>query len=326
MTLTVTQEGFDEIWADWESLLSECAKPTVFQTPLWHRAWWDEEETGQAELRLVSIRENGTLVCVAPLMYRDDTLMSLGDPDLWDYQTFVTAPGRESELYQELFDYLVEQPWDKMELSSLPEGSHSLELIPDMARSRGYSVDVSEQDVSPGLPLPSTWDDYLAGLSKKGRHELRRKFRRLENNGTYKVYSVDGASSLDGSLDDFFRMMRDSRQDKAMFLTPKREQFFRHMAEEMARADVLRLFFMEVSGERVASVMCFDYGQVRFLYNAGYNPEYASLSVGLLLKSTCLRQAIEQDMEYFDFLRGDERYKYELGAQVVRVHRLVIQR
>ncbi len=325
MTLTVAQEGFDEIWADWESLLSECSQPTVFQTPLWHRAWWDEEE-GEAELRLVAIRDSGVLVGVAPLMYRDDTLMSLGDPDLWDYQTFVTARGRESELYQELFDYLAEQPWNKMELSSLPEGSPSLELIPEMARSKGYSVDVSEQDVSPGLPLPSSWDDYLAGLSKKGRHELRRKFRRLENNGTYEVYSVDGALSLDGSLDDFFRMMRDSRQDKAMFLTPKREQFFRHMAEEMARADVLRLFFMEVSGERVASVMCFDYGQVRFLYNAGYNPEYAPLSVGLLLKSTCLQQAIEQDMGYFDFLRGDERYKYELGAQVVQVYRMVVQR
>ena len=326
MTLTVTQEGFNEIWTDWESLLSECAKPTVFETPLWHRAWWDEEEDGQTELRLMAIRDNGTLVGVAPLMCRDDTLMSLGDPDLWDYQTFVTADGRESELYQVLFDYLVEQPWHKMELSSLPEGSPSIDLIPEMARSKGYSVDVSDQDVSPGLPLPSSWDDYMAGLSKKSRHELRRKFRRLENNGTYKVYSVNGESSLNGSLDDFFRMMRESRQDKAIFLTPKREQFFRHMAEEMAHADVLRLFFMEVSGERVASAMCFDYGQVRFLYNAGYNPEYAPLSVGLLLKTTCLQQAIEQDMDYFDFLRGDERYKYELGAQVVRVHRLVVQR
>ncbi|MCH7705777.1 MAG: hypothetical protein IIB33_01870, partial [Chloroflexi bacterium] len=168
MTLTVAQEGFDEVWSDWESLLSDCAKPTVCPTPLWHRVWWEEE--GQAELRLVAIRDNGILVGVAPLMYRDDTLMSLGDPDLWDYQTFVTAQGRESELYKELFDYLAEQPWHKMELSSLPEGSPSLELIPDMARSRGYSVDVSEQDVSPGLPLPSSWDDYLAGLSKQGRH------------------------------------------------------------------------------------------------------------------------------------------------------------
>ena len=31
--------------------------------------------------------------------------------------------------------------------------------------------------------LPATWDEYLGTLSKKDRHELRRKLRRLESGG-----------------------------------------------------------------------------------------------------------------------------------------------
>ena len=111
-----------------------------------------------------------------------------------------------------------------------------------------------------------------------------------------------------------------------MFLTADRERFFKQMVDKLARANVVKLFFMEISGVRVASALCFDFGNVRYLYNSGYNPDYASLSVGLLLKAMCLRQAIEEEMTYFDFLRGDEPYKYDLGAKDVPLFGLVVQR
>ena len=325
MTFRVALEEFGELWGDWEALLIESPTAAVFQTPLWHHLWW-QELGGQAELRLTTLREEDKLVGVAPLMYRDDTLMFVGDPDLWDYHDVVAARGRDADLFPALFDSLLQQTWSRMDLRSLPEYSSVLSHLPELARAHQFAIDVTQEDVSPGLPLPSTWDDYLAGLSKKDRHELRRKLRRLERQGPYHYYSVNGASSLAGALDDFFTLMRDSRQDKAMFLTPERERFFRRMADELARADVLKLFFMELSGKRVASALCFDYGQTRFLYNSGFHPDYGSLSVGLLLKALCLREAIENGKLYFDFLRGSEPYKYDLGASDVKLYRLEIQR
>ena len=325
MTLRVTQEEFSQLWADWEVLLSRCDLPTVFQTPLWHRTWW-QEMAGQAELRLTTVRDNGTLVGIAPLMYQDDTVMFLGDTDLWDYHDFVVAPDRDADFYPALFGSLEQQPWRQLQFSSLPQDSSVLAYLPDLARSHGYKPEVTQEDVSPGVVLPATWDEYLTDLSKKDRHELRRKLRKLERQATYQWYGVDGDSSLETALADFFALMRDSRQDKAIFLTPERELFFRHMAKEMARTGVLKLYFMEIGGERVAGALCFDYGQTRFLYNSGYNPEYGTLSVGLLLKALCLRQAIEEGKRYFDFLRGDEPYKYDLGAKDVNLYRLAIQR
>lgn len=325
MTLRVAREEFTQAWADWETLAAQSLRPTVFQTPVWHHVWW-QELGGRAELRLMSLREDGTLVGIGPLMYRDDSLMFLGDTDLWDYHDFVVARDRDADFYPLLFDSLLQQRWSRMDLCSLPQGSPSLSYLPDLARARGYGVEITQEDVSPGLPLPSTWDDYLVGLSKKDRHELRRKLRRLEGQGAYDCYALNGTSSLQGALEDFFLLMRDSRQDKAIFLTPERERFFRHMAEELARADVLKLFFMEVSGKRVATALCFDYGQTRFLYNSGFAPEYGYLSVGLLLKALCLRHAIGEGKRYFDFLRGSEPYKYDLGARDVNLYRLLIQR
>ena len=119
--------------------------------------------------------------------------------------------------------------------------------------------------------------------------------------------------------------MRES-QEKRGFLTPERESFFRRMADEMQNAGYLSLFFLEVDGERAAGVLCFDYFGRRLLYNSGYRHAYRDLSVGLMVKALCLKQAIEEGLTYFDFLRGPEPYKHHLGGRDVRLYRLVAHR
>ena len=86
------------------------------------------------------------------------------------------------------------------------------------------------------------------------------------------------------------------------------------MALELAQRGFLQLFFLEVGGVRTAATVCFDYNNVRSLYNSGHNMEYASLGTGFLLKALCLKKAICEGKDYFDLLRGSEPYKQHLGA------------
>lgn len=331
MALVVARESFKEVWADWENLLSHCPGQRVFQTPTWHHLWW-KEMGGDAELRLTAFREEGRLVGLAPLMAKNGDLSFLGDTDLWDYHDFLVAPGRDKDFFTALFEVIDPQPWKAFTLTSVPESSLCLAYLPKLCAARGYTLEQASEDVSPGVALPATWDEYLARLSKKDRHELRRKLRRLESQAAFKWYAVpsqpkaNDPEALSNDLSDFFALMGQSREEKATFLTPDREAFFRRMAANLADAGFLRLFFMEIEGKRVAAALCFDYGHTRFLYNSGHNPDYYHLSVGLLLNAMCLRQAIEEGKGYFDFLRGNEPYKYDLGAKDVNLYRLVIRR
>jgi len=77
---------------------------------------------------------------------------------------------------------------------------------------------------------------------------------------------------------------------------------------------------------RVAAVLCFRAEEELLLYNSGYDPAYAGLSVGLLSKALALRRAIEEGRRRFDFLRGAEPYKYDLGAENLNVYRCIIRR
>ena len=326
MTISIRKESFDSITEDWECILPHTGANTIFITPWWQQLWWNSYGDNSSELEILSIRDGDALLGIAPLMTRGDTLSFLGDTDLFDYHDFLVREGCEDRFYAALWQHIEAMDWRTMELKSLRESSETLSRFPALAETKGWNVTVNDEDVSPYTNLDSSWDEYVAGLRKKDRHELRRKLRRLNNDNDANQYAFDDPEDISEAMPEFFRLMRASRPDKDDFLTEDREQFFRDLAQELSSRDQFRLYFLELNDVRVASCICFDYNGSYLLYNSGYDPEYSALSVGLLNKALCIQDAIESGKNKFDFLRGSERYKYNLGGTNQTIHELTIQR
>ncbi len=325
MTDSVHKEDFESISAEWEQLLPHTTSDTIFITPWWQELWW-ERYAGSATLEILSIRNECTLLGIAPLMLQGDTLSFLGDTDLFDYHDFLVRNGCEDSFYTTLWRHIETMNWKTMELKSLRESSETLQRFPAFAETNGWNASITEEDVSPYTNLQPSWDEYVSGLRKKDRHELRRKLRRLNNGNEATQYAFQTPDDIAEAMPEFFSLMRASRPDKDDFLTADREQFFSDLAQELASRNQFKLFFLELNNIRVASCICFDYNGSYLLYNSGYNPEYSSLSVGLLNKALCIQDAIETGKKSFDFLRGSERYKYNLGGTNQTIHQLIIQR
>ena len=205
--------------------------------------------------------------------------------------------------FEAVLGYLDCEPWSGIDFVSLRDDTMTLKAFPVLAEKAGHQVRISEEDVSPGIVLPKEWEAYLATLTKKNRHELRRKMRRLDAvDGEVEFRVLSDTKEIEESLPDFLQMMRISREDKTEFLTPEREDFFRALARKLAALQALKLFFLDVDRRPVAGVVCFDYKGIRFLYNSGYDPAFSDLSVSLMLKAWCVRNAIENGLQYFDFL------------------------
>lgn len=326
MAASVRQESFDSIWERWEEILPQSATNTVFVTPWWHKIWWDNfGEDGES--LILSVSEDSRLLGIAPLMAGENgALTFLGDKDLYDYLDFIVSLDRQDEFYPAMVDHLSTLDWTTLDLPSLPSGSPTLERVPELARAKGWDVSVEEEETTPKTELPGSWDEFLAGLRKKDRHELRRKLRRLDRESENRQYAAANGDSLDGSMREFFTLLRASRQDKNEFMTPDRERFFLDMARELASRDQFRLYFLEVDGEKAAACICFDYGGDFLLYNSGYEPGYSRLSVGLINKALSIRTAIEENRKAFNFLKGDERYKYNLGGRDEAVFHITVTR
>ena len=317
--------SFQDIRAEWESLLSISPMNSLFLTPQWQEVWWETLGNGRSMAGFY-LRDGDGVAAIASLSRSGDTLSFMGNQDTFDYNDFMVSPGYETVFFDTLLHLLEDQSCNALELWSLVETSPTLTYLPDMARERGYQVVVEQEDVTSGIELPKTWDDYLAVLSKKNRHELRRKFRRLESSANWSWYSIADQTQVADRLGEFISLMRQSKTDKDQYMTPERERFFQRMSQRMAQQEALKLFFLEVDGQAVATSLCFDYASSRLLYNSGYNPEFSYFSVGLLLNALCLKEAIEQGKEYFDFLRGPEPYKQHLGGQQRNLYQMVVKR
>ncbi|MBM3949039.1 MAG: GNAT family N-acetyltransferase [SAR202 cluster bacterium] len=309
----------------WEQALSLSSTDTVFLTPWWQEIWW-RRFGGNAQPYVLTIREGGALLGVAPMLRAGHDLFLMGEPDLFDYQDVLPVRGREEPFYRALWEFLCKQEWATLSLRSVQQASETLRYLPALCKTAGCSVQTEVDGTVPAASLPATWDAYVEGLEKKERHELRRKLRRLEAAGDVRQRTYADPQELLNCMEDFFRLMRLSREDKERFLTPERERFFVDLAAGLAARGQYRLSFLELSGTRVAGCITFDYGDAYLLYNSGYDPAYASLSVGLLNKALCIKEAIEAGKHTFDFLKGPERYKYDLGGKERLVYRMTVRR
>jgi CelD/BcsL family acetyltransferase involved in cellulose biosynthesis len=318
-------ESFQQIEEEWEGLLAACPVNTLYLTPQWQEVWWDTFSNGK-EMAGFYLREPEGVMAIASLAQQGDTFSLMGNPETFDYNDFLVRPGYEATFFPKLLKRLDQKGFRTLQLYSLPESSTTLAHLPPLAQEKGYSVEIIREDVAPGLELPATWEQYLATLSKKDRHELRRKLRRLESHEDWRWYCISDEEGVAARLDDFLTLLRLSDPEKSEYMTGEREQFFRRITRRTAQLGVIRLFFLELEGSPAAASLCFDYGPSRLLYNSGYNPECSYYSVGLLLNALCLRDAIDQGMGYFDFLRGPEPYKYHLGGQDHTLYQMVVTR
>ncbi len=324
-TIAVLEDSFNTLSQEWNRLLEPGVARNIFLTPQWQELCWRNLHEDGWDLFLFSVRGGGDALGIAPLRRRGDTICFIGNAEVSDYLDFVVKEDEEENFYQVLLDTLKTEDWAKLDLRSLCASSPTLKHLPALASSLGFSVSLEEETVAPAMDLPASWDEYLASLDKKERHEFRRKSRRLDANVSSRYYSLEGRELNEG-MDDFLRLHRISKDDKAVFMNEQMEGFFRAMAALFAEEGWARLYFLEANGERVATALCFQYGNESLLYNSGFDPAYGWLSAGLLLKAYCIRDAIESGRRRFDFLRGSEHYKYELGGLDMPVYRCVVRR
>ncbi len=333
--------GFERLAAEWNPLLQRSRYRTLFLTHEWQTTWW--EHLGEGDLWILAFRaqETGRLVGIAPLYLvpiaqgeRAGTrqLNIVGCIEVSDYLDLIIDQEWEEPVYRAFAAWLQSPDapaFDLLDLCNLPDDSRTHTLLPPLLKADGWSVRVFQEDTAPQFELPFHYDTYLnERVEKKQRHEIRRKQRRAEREATVGFYIVGKEQSLEVEVDDFIALQRASRSEKAEFMTPPMRRFFHAAARALHDAGWLRLCFLTLNGEKAAALFAFEYDRRFLLYNSGYDPTaaHAHLSPGWVIVSYAIQYAIAVGNSHFDFMQGDEAYKYYFGAQDYRVMRVIAGR
>ncbi len=326
--------GFSALKPEWNDVVHRSCCDTLFLTWEWQATWW--QHLGEGDLVLLGFRsgEGKRLVGIAPLYFvRDDrgrvVVREIGCRDVSDYLDLIIEQGQEESVYGALLDYLEQEapPWDLVDLCNIPQESLTFGRLRELAEARGYQTLVEVEDVCPLIDLPATWDEYLMMLSKRQRHEVRRKLRKADAEVETRFFVVGPDQDLQEAMETFIELHQKSTPEKDQFMDPQMQGFFFDVAQVLQRQGWLQLCFVEMDGVPAASLLNFDYGGDILVYNSGYDPDqFRHLSPGIIVTARSIEQAIALGRRRFDFLRGDEVYKYRFGAHDTKVRRLLIAR
>lgn len=325
MNFTLHHTFPEQLSAEWKALLALNSIQVPFLEFQYQKIWWETRGGGEwpdARLALITAHLNDRLVGIAPLFWANDkdglpALFNIGSIEVSDYLDLLVIPEYTEEFIAGLLAFLTGSDFPSLAAFNLYNLLDSSPILPHLQKavsSNGWQLDVEKLQHSPYIELPGDWEAYLAGIDKKQRHEIRRKMRRAEESeSSVRWYIVSEPETLEAEIDAFLELMKNDG-DKQAFLRPAMQNFMHRVIRMAFEAGYLQLAFLEVEGQKAAAYLSFDYQNRIWVYNSGLNRDFQSLSPGWVLLGYLLQWANERGRKEFDFMRGDEEYKYRFGA------------
>jgi CelD/BcsL family acetyltransferase involved in cellulose biosynthesis len=315
-----------ELKEKWNELLAKSVNDVPFLRFETLADWWQTRGGGEwppeAELAILAAHEGSELVGIAPFFLTEHEgtkkLILLGSIEISDFLDLIVTAEREGEFVESLLNYVSEQFIPQgirsIDLYNLLEDSPSIAHLLESGKAAGYKVDKTVLQQAPCITLPGEWEQYLESIDKKQRHEIRRKMRRAaEADVKVEVYFTSDLAKVDEDTQAFLGLMAQD-PEKAVFLTPAMREQFKISIQRAFENGWLQLAFLKVDGENAAAYLNLDYQNRIWVYNSGIDRRFMEYSPGWVLLGHLLQWANENKRSTFDFMRGNEDYKYKFGA------------
>jgi CelD/BcsL family acetyltransferase involved in cellulose biosynthesis len=322
---------------DWNHLLQRSASHVPFLTFDYLKAWWETRGGGEwpkdSLLVLVAAFQDDSLVGVAPLFHAKNilgkpALMFVGAIEVSDFLDFIVAPEDLPAFINGLADFLLNEDlpdWEQMDLYNILEESPTLAALQEEGKKRGWAHQQIHLQPAPTITLPGDFDEYLSGIDKKQRHEIRRKLRNVEQGlAEGSLYFTEDREKLSSDMDAFMDMMAQDPNKKS-FLTEPMRQHLHNTARVAFNKGWLQLAFFTLDGNKAAANMSFNFNERLWLYNSGWESEYREYSPGWILIAYLIEWANKNGIKEFDFMRGDEPYKYKFGGIDRQIYRVTLK-
>jgi CelD/BcsL family acetyltransferase involved in cellulose biosynthesis len=279
-------------------------------------AWWNA--FGSGDLELLTVRREGRLVGLVPLQRRGGRLRSPSNSESSDFGLLAEDGGARATLAEAVF----ERGGRSLELERLDAVSEDVHALRAAADAHGYRLLERVMERAPYLQLDGEFDKYFRSRSKNLTGSLRRRRRRLDEEGTVEIEVADGREQRAELLREGYAL-EDSgwKQDTAIASRGDARRFYDGLADWAAERGILRLAFLRLDGRAVAFQLALEDDGVFYYCKAGYDPAYHRFSPGTLLFAALLERAFDQGLRQAEFLGADEPWKLEWTDTVRELER-----
>lgn len=329
----VTEDSLLALEPEWTDLFVQSGCQNVFLTFDWMWEWWSEFGRRDRLFVIVVRTFAGSLVGVAPFYVSSSLLGRVGPRGLRflassfvgsDQLDLLVRPGFEEPVADSVAQAVAayRREWDYIELRDTSGMSRALGRL---RAQLGMRERVVQSTRCPYVQLPDSFECYLAGLSAHVSRNFRRYWRALEKQGPVEVVSFTDARAVSSGFAEVVRLHRlrfESKAQNSAFLNEDVQRFHAAVLPRLAAHGWVRICLLKVRGRAVAALYGFSTGRRCQSYQSGIDPSWSRFSVGMLMLGISIRQAILTGHVEYDFLRGEEQYKYHWG-NLIREQRTV---
>jgi CelD/BcsL family acetyltransferase involved in cellulose biosynthesis len=309
----------------WNRLVESTAMDHPFLTHEWVRIWWDSFGA-DASLHILLLKAGTEPIAIAPFMLAHDRVygfkmrrLRLIHNDHTPSCDFIMVRSAK-EVYRAVWSSLLKQKeqWDVIEFPQLPAGSETREQLERLAAENGYLTGAWHSNNSPYVQLMGSWENYVKNLTKHHRSNINSRLNRLQKLGPANLELVSSQAELPTALEEGYRIEAAAWKGEAgtaIYSQPELREFYTAFAKMAAERGWLRLYFLNVNGERIAFDYCILYQNKLYSLKIGYDPKFASYSPCNLLKYLMMREAFELGLTESHFLGTDDKWKLDWTKQ-----------
>lgn len=328
VSLCDSAEAFRDLQEEWNHLLDRAARKSAFLRHEFMYAWWEiygSKQRGATPFILIARDRERRLVGLLPL-YREKsrwpiiglrTLRFLGSVhEAPEYLDLIVADNAQTpQIIEAVLHGLKNHGsrYDLLRLSDMAEDALLLAFLPNWAKECGSAFQIMPWMVCPHLKLSGDFDAYLQTVSSNHRANFRRRQRKLQESGNVTMTIATTPMQVEQDFDTLFTLHQKrwtQRDGASAFNNETSRRFHRRVAKALAENGVARIFALKCNDKTVAALYCFLYDNRLMYYQAGFDSDYENQSVGLVLMGMVLQHCCEQGYSEFDFLRGEEEYKF----------------
>lgn len=312
----------------WDQFLDHHRMCSPFQSPAWQRAL-ARPFVRAGRFRMLTVWQHLDLLGVLPLQVGPGGRMQTLGSMISDYLEPIVDPQMSDRIWNAMFQSLARAPGGapaELIMDNLRPEAMNFHALRAAAEENAFDVTIEPSVTVTRVPLAESWDMYLSALGGHDRKEIRRKLRKATEQAGATLVTVSSQPDVLGAVEKVFDFMRQSGGAKSIKARWTYRPMFRRIAQPLARAGRLCVHMLRLEGRDAAGVICFPGPTGPLAWAAAFDGEMSRWSPGIVLFAMTIQRAIDAGATCFDLLRGQQRYKSELGAVDVPIYRAVIKR
>jgi CelD/BcsL family acetyltransferase involved in cellulose biosynthesis len=323
-----TLDGLQELAGSWNELLERSLNDNLFLTWEWISTWASVYLTGD-ELFVIAIFDEGQPVAIAPFwlerirtarVFPLRVLRLIGSKGVCsDYLDIIVQKKNYSkwldQMWHQLFGEL-RSCWDLLEYADALSNSKAWTHFHRLADedNRCLRRDIVRAEVCPYMSLPDRFEDLVSTLSRTRRYTINHSRKRLSELGELQVRICRRSDEVSEALSRLRELNTRSwreRGQRGSFSTSEFIRFHREVAELSLQHERLLLCSLWAGDHYLGGFYGFVYQAVLYFYIMSVEKsDEKRVNTGDVLLAQCMEEGIRRGCREFDFLRGDEPYKY----------------